>query len=222
LLVEIGEARAAEQRQEAQQLFSQVLDVARHPGGDIAHMALLVVEGAHLSDLMQTRHPIPRIDVHPDREIPERAHQDEGLRAIDRLRLEILTVGRAKSSFEAPTVASISRCVALISNARRSLPRPKAPYPLGVRGLNVISASAGACFFPKVTCAFQRLPLHVTPITLPRLHGLLGMSSSIRCQRPTHVHFLREVAFVVAADIPLVATVGLDQFSLRRHDGCSS
>jgi hypothetical protein len=48
------------------------------------------------------------------------------------------------------------------------------------------------------------------------------MGSSIRRQRPTHVHFLLELAFVVAADIPLVATVGLDQFSLRCHDGCSS
>jgi hypothetical protein len=85
----------------------------------------------------------------------------------------------------------------------------------------MISASVGACFFPKGDVRVPTAPLHITPITLPRLHGLLGMGSSIRCQRPTHVHFLREVAFVVAADIPLVATVGLDQFSLRCHDGCS-
>src|SRR6185503_1647436 len=66
------------------------------------------------------------------------------------------------------------------------------------------------------------LPLHITPITLPRLHGLLRMGSSICRQRPTDVHFLLEVAFVVAANIPLVALVGLYQLSFRCHDGCSS
>jgi hypothetical protein len=48
------------------------------------------------------------------------------------------------------------------------------------------------------------------------------MGSSIRRQGPAHVLLLLEVAFVVAADIPLVASVGLDQFSLRYHGGCSS
>ena len=33
---------------------------------------------------------------------------------------------------------------------------------------------------------------------------------------------LLEVVFVVATDIPLVAPVGLDQFSLRSHVVCSS
>jgi hypothetical protein len=48
------------------------------------------------------------------------------------------------------------------------------------------------------------------------------MGSSIRRQRSAHVHFLLEVAFIVAADIPLVALVGLYQLSFRCHDGCSS
>jgi len=65
----------------------------------------------------------------------------------------------------------------------------------------------------------QRLPLNVTPIALPRLHGLPCMGSSIRRQRPPHVFLLLEVTFVVAADVPLVARVGLDQFALRCHDG---
>jgi hypothetical protein len=47
------------------------------------------------------------------------------------------------------------------------------------------------------------------------------MGASIRRQRAAHVHFLREVAFVVASDIPLVACMWLDKFSLRRHDGRS-
>jgi hypothetical protein len=47
------------------------------------------------------------------------------------------------------------------------------------------------------------------------------MGSSIRRQRPSYVHFLLEVTFIVAAGIPLVALVGLDQLSLRCHDGSS-
>jgi hypothetical protein len=48
------------------------------------------------------------------------------------------------------------------------------------------------------------------------------MGSSIGRERPTYVHFLLEVAFIVAADIPLVTLVGLYQLSFRCHDGCSS
>jgi hypothetical protein len=45
------------------------------------------------------------------------------------------------------------------------------------------------------------------------------MGSSIRRQRPTYVHFLLEVALIVAADIPLVALMWLNQLSLRCHNG---
>ena len=62
------------------------------------------------------------------------------------------------------------------------------------------------------------LPLYVTTIALPRLHGLLRMGPSIRRQRSTHIYFLIEMPFVVAADIPLVALVRFDQLSLRHHD----
>jgi hypothetical protein len=48
------------------------------------------------------------------------------------------------------------------------------------------------------------------------------MGSSIRRQGATHVHFLGEVAFAVASDIPFVAFVWLNKFSLGCHDGCSS
>jgi hypothetical protein len=54
--------------------------------------------------------------------------------------------------------------------------------------------------------------LHITPIILSRLYGLLSMGSSIRRQRSTYVHFLLQVAIIVAADIPL----GI-QLSLRCH-----
>jgi len=40
------------------------------------------------------------------------------------------------------------------------------------------------------------------------------MGSSIRRERPTYVHFLLEVVLIVAADLPLVALMWLNQLSL--------
>jgi hypothetical protein len=61
--------------------------------------------------------------------------------------------------------------------------------------------------------------LHITPITLSRLYGLLRMGSSIRRQGPIYIHFLLEVVLIVAADLPLVALMWLNQLSLRCHNG---
>jgi hypothetical protein len=47
------------------------------------------------------------------------------------------------------------------------------------------------------------------------------MRSSVGRQGATNAHFPREVASVVTSDIPFVAFMRLDEFSLRGHDGCS-
>jgi len=45
------------------------------------------------------------------------------------------------------------------------------------------------------------------------------MGSSIRRQGPIYIHFLLEVVLIVAADLPLVALMWLNQLSLRCHNG---
>jgi hypothetical protein len=55
------------------------------------------------------------------------------------------------------------------------------------------------------------LTLHITPITLPRLHGPLGMVSSIRRQRPTQVLFALCADTLVTVYFGWQSTIALAQ-----------